>query len=76
MLPTWYIRQPTKSDAFGVNLCWFAKFYKEIWYYHFLIMLDYLLNGIIQVSECFTSLELLLITAGSSECALVNLRVA
>ena len=35
-----------------------------------------LLNGITQVSECFNSLELLLITAGSSECALVNLKVA
>ena len=38
-------------------------------------MLDYLLNGIIQVSECLTSLEMLLIV-GSSECVLVNLRVA
>ena len=36
----------------------------------------FILNGIIQVSECLTSLEMLLITAGSSECALVNLRVA
>ena len=31
------------------------KIDKEIWYYHFLIMLDYLLNGIIQVSECLNS---------------------
>ena len=31
---------------------WVYKIDKEIWYCHFLIILDYLLNGIIQVSEC------------------------
>ena len=28
------------------------KILQEIRYYHFLIMLDYLLKGIMQVSEC------------------------
>ena len=45
-------------------------------YYHFLITLYYLLNAIIVSEFLLTFLEILLIIAGSSECAFVNLRVA